>query len=77
MNETHQHPQPPAICFGAMNRSLSLPILVVMLGLLLLEPVSPQFSLMHLRPLLPVLGGAGCISALRNVLHLLLCPDPD
>ena len=53
-------------------------MLAAMLGLLLLEPASPQLSLMHLvRPLFPFLGGVSCISALRIVLPILLCPDPN
>jgi len=49
-----------------------------MLGLVLLEPASSLLFRMHLvRLLLPLLGGASCIGALRIVLHLLLAPDPD
>jgi hypothetical protein len=50
----------------------------VMLGLVLLEPASPMlFRLQLVRPLLPLLGGASCIGALRIVLPLLLAPDSD
>lgn len=63
---------------GSLKRSLRLSIVVVMLVILLLEPASPQPMRMHLvRPLLPLLGGASCLGALRIVLHLLFCPDPD
>ena len=78
MHETHVYHPLPEISFGVTKLSLSLPILAVMLGLLLLEPASPQLSLVHLvRPLFPFLGGVSCISALRIVLHVLFCPDPD
>lgn len=78
MHETHIHHYLPEIGFGATKRSLGLPILAVMLGLLLLEPASPQLNLMHLaRPLFPFLGGVSCVSALRIVLQVLFCPDPD
>jgi len=77
MHETNVH-HLPKICCGATKLSLSLPIFAVMLGLLLLEPASPQLNLMHLvRPLFPFLGGVGCVSALRIVLQALFCPDPD
>jgi hypothetical protein len=78
MYETDVYYPLPAIDCGATKLSLSLPILAVMLGLLLLEPASPQLSLMHLaRPLFPFLGGVSCISALRIVLPVLFCPDSD
>jgi hypothetical protein len=63
---------------GTMKRTLKLSIPVVMLGLGLLEPASPMlFRLQLVRPLLPLLGGASCIGALRIVLPLLLAPDSD
>jgi hypothetical protein len=63
---------------GTTKRSLKLSIPIVMLGLVLLEPASSLLFRMHLvRLLLPLLGGASCIGALRIVLHLLLAPDPD
>lgn len=77
MHET-QSPHPLAVCSGTTKMPLGMPIVVVMLGLLLLEPVSPLFSRMHLvRPLLPLLGTLSCIGALRLVLHLLLSPDVE
>jgi hypothetical protein len=63
---------------GMTKRSLKLSIPVVMLGLVLLEPASPlPFHMQLVQPFLPLLGGAGCIGALRIVLPLLLAPDPD
>lgn len=55
-----------------------LTLTAVLLGLLVLEPLSLQFSRVHLvRPLLPFLGGVSCLGALWIVFHALFCPDPD
>jgi hypothetical protein len=78
MHETNVHHNLLEIRSGATKLSLNLPILAVMLGLVLLEPVSPQLSLIHIvHLLLPVLGGVVCISALRLVLPVLLWSDSD
>jgi hypothetical protein len=61
------------------KRSLRLLIFAaILLGLLLLEPASNQmFRLQLARPLLPLLGGIGCIGTLRIVLYRLFEPVPD
>ena len=63
---------------SASKRVFILSMFATMIGLLLLEPVSPHyFHPPHIRLLLSLLGGMICISALRGVLALLLEPDAD
>ena len=63
---------------NAAKRVFKRSIFATMIGVLLLAPASPPFfHAPHVRLLLSFLGGLICISALRDVLALLLEPGAD